>query len=340
MLKILSRITEPTSGYAEIHGRLGSLLEVGTGFKADLTGRENVYLNGAILGMKRSEIRRRFDEIVEFSEIERFIDTPVKYYSSGMYMRLAFSVAVHLEPDILITDEVLSVGDVSFQSKCLAKMGDVAQSGRAVLFVSHNMLTVEDLCHRAIWLKDGRIADDGQPSAVISNYLQGSLSTDTERVWKEQTTAPGTDEVRLHRACVRPVNGSPADPLTVRTPFVMVFEYRSLRPNAYLALAVELYNEQGIVIFSSSPTFDPAGYVAGGLYRHICRVPGDLLNDGIHRVMFHIADSDDRTVLKQDDILVFDVQDSIEMRDGWYGKWPGAVRPMLDWSTELIGVEP
>ena len=341
LLKILSRITEPTSGRIEIRGRLGSLLEVGAGFDPELTGRENVYLNGAILGMKRSEIRRRFDEIVEFSEVRRFIDTPVKRYSSGMYMRLAFAIAAHLEPDILVVDEVLAVGDASFQKKCLGKMGNVAETGRTVLFVSHNMLAVEDLCDRVIWLKDGRIADEGQPKDIVSNYLQETFSTDTERVWKDPSTAPGTDEVRLHRACVRPADGSPRDSITVHTPFVIEIEYWSLRPNVYLSPSVALYNEQGIVVFTSGPEFDPGGrerHHPAGLYRHVCQVPGDLLNDGMYQIALYV-DKNQRTILQQDDILVFDVQDAVEMRHGWHGKWTGVIRPILDWSTDLVDTE-
>lgn len=338
LLKIFSRITEPTGGRVEIHGRLGSLLEVGTGFDPDLTGRENVFLNGAILGMKRTEIRSRFDEIVEFSEIGKFIDTPVKRYSSGMYMRLAFAVAAHLEPEILIVDEVLAVGDASFQRKCLGKMGNVAQTGRTVLFVSHNLLAVEDLCDRAIWLKDGRIAGEGEPRSVISDYLQESFSTETERVWKNRCEAPGTGDVRLRRAGVRPAGGSSSDPITVRTPFLMELEYWSLSPGAYLSPSVALYNEQGIVVFTSGPAFDPAGPEREnppGLYRHVCEVPGDLMNDGTYRVSLYV-DKNGRTVFQRDDLLVFDVRDEARMRSGWHSKWNGAVRPMLSWNSELV----
>ena len=342
LLKILSRITEPTSGRIETRGRLGSLLEVGTGFDPELTGRENIYLNGAILGMKRSEIQRRFDEIVEFSEVERFIDTPVKRYSSGMYMRLAFAVAAHLETDILIVDEVLAVGDASFQKKCLGKMESVAQTGRTVLFVSHNMLAVEDLCDRVMWLKDGHLADEGQPSAVISNYLQTTFPPDIkQRAWKDKATAPGTDEVRLHRACVRPANGSPTDPITVRTPFVVELEYWSLQPNVHLSPSLALYNEQGILLLTSGPGHDPEAHertAPAGLYRYICQVPGDLLNDGTHRLVLYI-DRNERTVLQQDNILIFDIRDATEARHGWHGKWAGAIRPMLGWSKELVRAE-
>jgi lipopolysaccharide transport system ATP-binding protein len=339
LLKILSRITEPTSGRVEVRGRIGSLLEVGTGFDPELTGRENVYLNGAILGMKGKEIRSRFDEIVEFSELERFIDTPVKRYSSGMYMRLAFAVAAHLEPDILIVDEVLAVGDASFQRKCLGKMGNVAETGRTVLFVSHNVMAVEDLCDRAIWLKDGRIVGEGWPSTVVSDYLQNTFAGDaTNRVWADPATAPGTDEVRLHRARVWPADGSPKDPITVRTPFEMEFEYRSLKPDVNLSPSIALYNEQGTLVFTSGPPFDPASRERNrpaGLYRHTCRVPGDLLNDGTYRVVLYIG-RNERTILQEDDVLVFDVRDAIEMRHGWHGKWVGAVRPMLGWDSKLV----
>ncbi len=338
LLKILSRITEPTKGRIEIRGRLGSLLEVGTGFNPELTGRENVYLNGAILGMKRGDTRRRFDEIVEFSEVGRFIDTPVKRYSSGMYMRLAFAVAAHLEPDILVVDEVLAVGDAAFQRKCLGKMGNVAKTGRTVLFVSHNMMAMEDLCDRVVWLKDGRVAEEGEPGAVVSNYLQGSISTDTERVWEDPSDAPGNDDVRLHKACVRPEDGPPSAPITVRTPFVMEFEYWSLNPNTHLTPSVAVYNEHGVVVFTSAPPFDPSGRERNdpaGLYRHVCRVPGDLLNDGMHQVSLYVG-KNERDILQQDEILVFDIRDATEMRHGWHGKWVGAVRPMLAWDSELI----
>jgi lipopolysaccharide transport system ATP-binding protein len=190
LLKILSRITEPTAGRARVRGRVASLLEVGTGFHPELTGRENIYLNGAILGMSRAEIRRKFDEIVTFAEVERFLDTPVKRYSSGMYVRLAFAIAAHLEPDILVVDEVLAVGDATFQRKCLGKMGDVAQQeGRTILFVSHNMAAVQQLCARAVLLKGGMVVDEGTPSKVISNYL---ADLDTGKIllrdWKDRVT--------------------------------------------------------------------------------------------------------------------------------------------------------
>src|SRR6266481_6036983 len=203
LLKILSRITEPTEGRVELKGRVGSLLEVGTGFHPELTGRENIYLSAALLGMRRADIDRNLDEIIAFAEIEKFVDTPVKHYSSGMYVRLAFSVAAHLEPEILIVDEVLAVGDVSFQRKCLNKMEDVSQHGRTILFVSHNMQAITRLCERAILISHGGLQQDGSASETAGKYLLQSASTPAERVWSEPLSAPGDGVARLRKVRVR-----------------------------------------------------------------------------------------------------------------------------------------
>ena len=202
LLKVLCRITEPTTGRVELYGRVASLLEVGTGFHPELTGRENIYLNGAILGMRKAEIERKFDEIVAFAELEKFLDTPVKRYSSGMYMRLAFAVASHLEPEILVIDEVLAVGDATFQKKCLGKLDEVAKQGRTVLFVSHNMVAVQSLCSRAVWLDRGEIQNQGPAKEVISQYLKTYLSMRAEQKWDDISTAPGNEQVRIQRACL------------------------------------------------------------------------------------------------------------------------------------------
>lgn len=342
LLKILSRITKPTEGYARINGRVGSLLEVGTGFHPELTGRENIYLNGAILGMKKAELDRKFDEIVAFAEIEKFLDTPVKRYSSGMYVRLAFAVAAHLEPEILVVDEVLAVGDAQFQKKCLGKMGEVAKKGRTVLFVSHNMAAVQRLCTRAMWLDKGEIIEDGEAGQVVSSYLKHSSSMLAEQSWNDIATAPGNDEVRLRRVCVRPENGSPSEPITVRTPFVMEFEYWNLQPNAYLNLSLHVYTEDGVMAFNAVPVHEPRWSgrpFPAGLFRSVCRVPGDLLNDGMHRVELLIVKNEGVVIYRQDDVLVFDVRDSIEMRGGWHGRWSGATRPNLEWNTEYLHSE-
>jgi lipopolysaccharide transport system ATP-binding protein len=227
LLKILSRITEPTEGYAEVRGRVGSLLEVGTGFHPELTGRENIYLNGAILGMRKAEIDKKFDEIVAFAEVERFIDTPVKHYSSGMYVRLAFAVAAHLEPEILLVDEVLAVGDAAFQKKCLGKMEDVAKEGRTVLFVSHQMAAIENLCNRCLLVEGGRLIKDDVPSSVIAHYLKNVLEPAIiDGDLSQQTNRSGTGEVRLTGFHLEDTNGNIVPAARSGSDIVLVFHYR------------------------------------------------------------------------------------------------------------------
>jgi len=335
LLKILSRITKPTEGQAEIRGRVGALLEVGTGFHPELTGRENIYLNGAVLGMTRREIERKFDEIVEFSECGRFLDMPVKHYSSGMYMRLAFAVAAHLETEILFVDEVLAVGDAAFQKKCLGKMGEAAHQGRTVLFVSHNLLAVSSLCTRAICLHEGKIVLEGPPGLVTSRYLQNWIPASTEVIYEDMGSAPGNEMVRLHRACVRPLNGSPSDPITVRTPFVVEFEYWKLVSHVSLDLDVGVYNENGMLLFDTAWFGRPPAPT--GLLRSWFVVPGDLLNNGTHRIELVIGSGTSNVAFNSEDLLIFDVHDaSSDLRGMYHDVWPGAVRPHLEWKTEQI----
>jgi lipopolysaccharide transport system ATP-binding protein len=340
LLKILSRITEPTRGRAELFGRIGSLLEVGTGFHPELTGRENIFLNGAVLGMRRSEIAAKFDEIVAFAEINKFLDTAVKHYSSGMYMRLAFAVAAHLEPEILLVDEVLAVGDAEFQAKCLGKMGAVASEGRTLLFISHNMAAVQALCERTIWLEEGLIREEGPSHRVVENYLgTASSSVGSEKVWNDPQTAVGNEKVRIHKVRVRPVNGSPADSITIQTPFVLEFEYWNQVPDARLNLSLHLYNELGITVFNSFPVREPVWHgrpFPTGLFRSSCYVPGNLLNEGVHRVLLLVVQDQGIVIFSMSDALVFNVFDSIERRADWHGKWEGAVRPDLEWETEYL----
>lgn len=339
LLKLLCRITEPTTGRIVLRGRLSSLLEVGTGFHPELTGRENIFLNGAILGMTRADIRRKFDEIVAFAEIDRFLDTPVKRYSSGMYVRLAFSVAAHLEPDILVIDEVLAVGDAAFQKKCLARMDDVARHGKTVLLISHNMLSIQSLCSRVLWLEAGQIRKAGSASEVVGQYLQTASSALSERFWTNPATAPGNEEVRLHRACVRPLEGAVGGPVSVARAFSMEFEFWNLRPDANLYVNLQLYNPYGLLIFESAPVHETQWLgrpFPVGLFRFTCHVPANLLNNGVHRAAFHLVRDEVIILHKEDDILVFEVEDSNEYRGGWLGPWDGAVRPILKWDTELV----
>ncbi len=339
LLKILSRITEPTVGYADIYGRLSSLLEVGTGFHPELTGRENIYLNAAILGMKASDIERKFDEIVAFAEVEKFIDTAAKHYSTGMYLRLAFSVAAHLEPEILLVDEVLAVGDASFQKKCLGKMEDVAKQGRTVLFVSHNMAAVEGLCQKVVWLQHGRIHQIGDSHEIVPLYLRTALETITEQCWDDPNTAPGNDKVRLHRVCVRPADKDALGSINIRTPYVIEFEYWNMVPDSRLDLSFHLYNEQGIMVFNHNTYLEQAWHGRPrpkGLFRSTCFIPGDLMNDGEHKVNLVVTSDQAQAIYKHSDLLAFTVLDAPEMRNAWHGRWPGAVRPNLKWKTEFL----
>jgi lipopolysaccharide transport system ATP-binding protein len=335
LLKILSRITEPTEGRARLYGRVGSLLEVGTGFHGELSGRENIFLNGAILGMKHAEIARNFDEIVGFAELGRFLNVPVKRYSTGMYMRLAFAVAAHLQPEILIVDEVLAVGDSAFQKKCLGKMSEVSQNGRTVIFVSHNMAAVQNLCSRVLWMAAGRVVEDGDPTRVIGNYLKTTLTTMSQQTWPDPAAAPGNDRVRLRRAAIVPAAAEFEDHFTVRTPLRVEFEYWNLIAGTPLDLAVIIRTEEGYPIFATSSGPD-ARWTAPGLYRSSFEIPGDLLNDGVHRVELNIRRNERQLVYRLDDVLVFDVLDSAEDRMGFFGKWIGAVRPPLAWKTTLV----
>src|SRR5256885_9166223 len=246
LLKILSRITEPTEGYAEINGRVASLLEVGTGFHQELTGRENIYLNGAILGMARNEIVRKFDEIVSFAEVEKFIDTPVKHYSSGMYLRLAFAVAAHLEPEILLVDEVLAVGDARFQRKCLDKMQDVGKQGHTILFVSHNMAAITRLCPRTILLDQGHVLSDGPSHQVASEHLSGGLGTTAPRTWPGISPAPGDEIVRLLAVRVRAENGEVHDVMDIRKPIAIEMEFVVLQGGHELTPNYHFFNEHGV----------------------------------------------------------------------------------------------
>ncbi len=339
LLKILSQITEPTTGRVEIYGRVGSLLEIGTGFHPELTGRENIYLNGAIIGMSRSEIAGKFDEIVAFAELEKFLDTPVKRYSSGMHMRLGFAVAAHLEPEILIVDEVLAVGDAQFQKKCLGKMGDVARHGRTVLFVSHNMVAVQSLCDRVMWLDEGRTVDIGDPPEIIGSYLKTAYSTEFESVWQDREEAPGNDRIRIRRVALYPEGGAPGEAITIRTPFIFEVEYWNLDPGAHLDARVHLFNQQGTLVFASAPIGESAWHdrpFPEGLFRSVCHVPGDLLNEGIHRIELAILKDQKHPVFRLKDAVTFEIQHAVERRGAFYGRWPGAVHPHLVWETSRV----
>jgi lipopolysaccharide transport system ATP-binding protein len=341
LLKILSRITDPTTGSAEIHGRVGSLLEVGTGFHSELTGRENIQLSGAILGMKRAEITRKFDEIVAFAEIERFIDTPVKHYSSGMYLRLAFAVAAHLEPEVLLVDEVLAVGDAHFQKKCLAKMEDVGHEGRAVLFVSHTMPTVTRLCPRTILLGRGGVLMDGPSHKVAATYMSSGVGTSAERVWTDPNRAPGSDVVRLRAVRLRGTNGELLETVDIRQPIGLEMEIDVLEPGHVVIPIFAVFNLEGVQLFSAAETApewkgrkrEPGRYLTVGW------IPGNYLTEGT-LVVGAAASTTNPTIVQfyAADAVSFCVIDSFDgdaARGEYGGDLFGVVRPMLKWTTRF-----
>ncbi|MBA3831417.1 MAG: ABC transporter ATP-binding protein [Chthoniobacterales bacterium] len=341
LLKILSRITEPTSGRAEVHGRLGSLLEVGTGFHPDLTGRDNVFLNGAILGMRRHEIARRFDEIVEFSGVSQFIDTPVKRYSSGMYLRLAFAVAAHLDTEILVVDEVLAVGDASFQKKCLAKMEDVGHHGRTVVFVSHNMMAVTRLCQRTILLDEGRVIADGPSHEIVGAYLRSGLGTTAEREWGDDSAAPGNDIVRLRALRIRTHTGEISEAMDIRLPVRVEMEFDVLTDGHSLVPNFHFFNEEGVCVFIAGD-HDPAWEHRTrprGRYASTAWIPGNYLSEGTIVVSAAISTMDPVAVhYFERDAVAFQVIDSLagdSARGRFAGPIPGVVRPLLKWTTDF-----
>jgi lipopolysaccharide transport system ATP-binding protein len=343
LLKILSRITEPTEGRIEIRGRVGSLLEVGTGFHSELTGRENIQLNGAILGMSRAEIRSKFDEIVEFSEIGRFLDTPVKRYSSGMYVRLAFAVAAHLDPEILIVDEVLAVGDAEFQRKCLGKMADIAGGGRTVLFVSHNMGAVNRLCSTGLLLEDGVVRARGPVHEITTMYLRSGGSSPAEREWSFGPAAPGDATARLKSLRVLQ-DGRTAASVEITRPVILEMEYWCLRDESHLMAALSFFDDQGQCLFVSAdfPAATRPTTHRRGLYVTRCTIPGNLLAEGSVSVVAEVSTSYPTYEIHalERDIVSFQVVDSGErgsVRGSWAGNILGAVRPQLAWDEEFRG---
>ena len=341
LLKILARITAPTAGQALTRGRVGSLLEVGTGFHMELTGRENIMLAGAVMGMRRTEVLRRFDEIVEFSGLDGFLDTPVKRYSSGMYMRLAFSVAAHLEPDILLVDEVLAVGDSEFQKKCLGRMSDFSTAGRTVLFVSHSMPTIFRLCPRVILLDRGGVVADGPSTAVVGKYLSSGLGSSAERVWDDPEQAPGNDLVRLRAVRVLDEAGAVADEVDSRGRFAVEVEYDLLRvqDNIRPFANLHFFNDEGVCLFVSGEHVNPRWNETEcrlGRMRSTCWVPGDFLNEGRVIVTAAVSSLDPTEVhARENDAVAFMVVDKGQggARAGFARDLPGAVRPLLEWSV-------
>lgn len=324
LLKILSNVTSPTKGNIKIKGRIASLLEVGTGFHPDLTGRENIYLNGAILGMSKKEIKSKFEEIVAFSGVDKYIDTPVKRYSSGMYVRLAFSVAAHLEPEILIVDEVLAVGDAEFQRKCLGKMKEVSQQGRTVIFVSHNLVAVKSLCTKGIVLEQGKLVFNGSADEAVEHYLRTSVGNLNPIVaFNSPDIALGNDFIKLKSIAVNPNRPQ------ISTSFSIEFAFWNLMSVASFNVAFDIIDVLGEVVFGSGFTFTSKNNVAEAF----CTIPADLMNDGIYSMHVYIHTVDRQSICNFADIISFEIIDN-KRNYAYFGKINGAVRPKLYWQEK------
>lgn len=337
LLKILSRVTAPTRGQIKIRGRIVSLLEVGTGFHPELTGRENIFLNGAILGMSKPEIRRKLDEIISFSEVEKFIDTPVKRYSSGMYVRLAFAVAAHLEPEILVVDEVLAVGDARFQRKCLGKMKEVGEEGRTILFVSHNMVAVKSLCRRALWLDEGAVRAHGPTDQVVDDYLGLAFVSRLGQEWPDAQSAPRCAEAIVRRIQICSARSRETGVLAISEPLRVEVDVESLHSDQDLGVTLHFTCNDGTIAFSTSSL-----HVAGvrgralgrGVYRFTCHVPENLLNAGRYTLNLLLVKNQASAVLRLDQALVFEIHETQERPFAYLGKRPGVVAPLLNWNFD------
>jgi lipopolysaccharide transport system ATP-binding protein len=341
LLKILTRITTPTEGRAEIRGRVGSLLEVGTGFHPELTGRENIFLNGSIVGMTRREIARNFDAIVEFSGVEKFIDTPVKRYSSGMFVRLAFSVAAHFEPEIMIVDEVLSVGDADFQRRSIGRMESIGDSGRTVLFVSHNLQGIMQLCDRTILLGDGKIVREGPTHEVVAYYEEQAMGTTAQLVWDDPDEAPGNDLVRLQGVRVIDEAGELATTVDVRHPVGIQISFEVLREGRPIVPKIKVLDQHGAICFNAID-LDPSWHdpTSPGEYVATAWIPPNLLNEGRHAVDVDVVTIASPKLVPHASAFqavafhVYDPAEGDSARGLFQGQWRGVVRPVLEWTTE------
>lgn len=334
LLKILSQITDPTTGKVEIYGRVASLLEVGTGFHPELSGRENIYMNGTILGMTRREIDSKLEEIIDFSGVEKFIDTPVKFYSSGMKVRLGFSVAAHLEPEILIIDEVLAVGDYEFQKKCLGKMEEVAGGGRTVLFVSHNLEAVKGLCSKAVILENGESKMYGDTLKVVEYYLNKSLSSELYHKWNFEK-APGNEFVKF---CSIGIAGDLENNNTsylLRSKQIEIeISFWLLMNNANINLSLHLYAATGECIMNVHTQF-PAPNLQNGLYSSVCVLPAKLLNTGLFYISILVVKDSAIKLFNFENALTFEIIEEKREEIQWYGKIPGFVRPEVDFRINI-----
>ncbi|MDZ4712989.1 MAG: ABC transporter ATP-binding protein [bacterium] len=335
LLKILSRVTSPTSGYAEVYGRVASLLEVGTGFNNELTGRENVYLNGTILGMTKKEIDKKFDEIIDFSGIEKFIDTQVKKYSTGMRIRLAFSIAANIQTDVMIIDEVLSVGDAEFQRKSLARMMQKAKEGTAVILVTHNMLPIQSLCKKSIFLRNGVIANYGDTNDVVSQYL-GMINVDkTSQSW-DFDDAPSSDSIKLLKAEVRPLTNLPV--IRAGDPFIFKFVFYSLLEYEFnVHITFHLTDEYENLVFIGSTALTNLSFMTHkGQFSANCKIPPDLLNEGKFTISrIYILKDSTEVLYEYSDLLTFEITSEVNYDHGKNGRIDGLLKPKLEWEVSV-----
>jgi len=345
LLKLLSKVTSPTEGQIKIKGRIASLLEVGTGFHPELSGRDNIFLNGAILGMNRKEIASKFDAIVDFAGVEKYIDTPVKRYSSGMYVRLAFAVAAHLEPDILIVDEVLAVGDAEFQKKCLGKMKDVSEKeGRTVLFVSHNMDSISRLCKKVIVLEKGQVTFNGNSNEGVSYYLKGENGITKFKDWYGTTSKPGNENISLLEVKVTNAKGDFSDYFYTTEAIIITMKYQILRKGFEYTHGFNLYNEKGVHILSSHDTEKAIKNTPAddGFYEASVTIPANFLSEGYHYASIAIMSYDPYIVhlheLEAVSFLVKDAFVTTSARGVYGGFYPGVVRPLLEWESNKLNI--
>jgi lipopolysaccharide transport system ATP-binding protein len=335
LLKVLSRITEPSAGRVTIKGRVATLLEVGTGFHPELTGRENIFLNGAILGMSRVEIKRKFDEIVDFAEIERFLDTPVKRYSSGMYVRLAFSVAAHLEPEILVVDEVLAVGDIEFQKKCLGKMDDAAKTGKTVLFVSHNMTAVQNLCNKALLLRSGELDLLGKTELVIPKYLKESQNEHTKK-WVSGYHELSEPRMAFFSLSIKDHNNTPSNILSPNKLFSVEIRYEVYKTINKLRIALRFDLISGEIIFGSYNTDSCALLkLSPGKYISTCYLPPNLFNVRSYKITLYAEDMDIGQIARCEDVVSFQIGSNGVISGDYNTDRLGSMRPKLEWHTKL-----
>ena len=336
LLKILSRITAPTTGIVKVKGRIASLLEVGTGFHPELSGRDNIFLNGAILGMREREIVRKFDQIVDFAGVEKFIDTPVKRYSSGMYVRLAFAVAAHLDSEILIVDEVLAVGDADFQKKCLRKMGEVTEDeGRTILFVSHNMATAKRLCKYGLLLKDGKVMMYDEMYAVAEKYLQMGIRTEREILWPSGEE-PGNDKIRIKSVKAYGKNKEPSHPITNKDEILVHLCFETKLHHVSLDVVWDVFDAENIHLFKAGTALENGERIPEGTYRVRFKIPAHLLNN--KRYHFNVQFVIDRrsVVYKHDNILTLDIENDLSRTGLAHEQSPGVIYPLLEWESSKL----